>query len=345
MQTEDYLSVAIVGAGLMGNWHAHAAKKNGAIVTAIIDSNIQAAKSLVDRYGGRAFSGFEQALEQADFNLVHICTPLKTHVLLTKQALTAEKHVIVEKPVAPTRSDVFDLMELAANRNLLLCPVHQFAFQQGVASAKKALARRTNKPLAVSFDFASAGGVGRQSHELNRILIEILPHPLSILYELWPEKPLQPESLFVDNPRNGELFTHSRHQGFPVSIRLSLNARPTHCSMTIHDEQGAIHINLFHGFSVFESPAVSRFRKIISPFALSLNTLIAATSNLLKRAIRREPAYPGLRTLVQECYQAVHKSTPGPISGENTLAVATIAELIEGKLSHVDTTEGEHGGS
>lgn len=345
MQKKDhYLSVAIVGAGLMGNWHAHAARKNGARIAAIIDPDIQAAQRLVDRFGGRAFSDFRQALEQAHFDLVHICTPLKTHVLLATQALTANKHVIVEKPTAPTRREVADLQELAANKNLLLCPVHQFVFQQGVASAKKELARRTNGPLAVSFDFASAGGVGREAHELNRILLDILPHPLSILSELWPEVPLHPESVFVDNPRSGELFTQIRHQGFPVSIRLSLHARPTHCSMTVHDEQGAIHVNLFHGFAVFESPAVSRFRKIMSPFALSLNTLIVATGNLLKRAINREPAYPGLRMLIHRCYQSVLQSTPGPISGDQVLVVSAITEWVEGQLSYVDTRQKGHGG-
>lgn len=342
MQTEQKLTVAIVGAGLMGNWHAHAAKKNGAIIAAVIDSSIQAASTLVGRYGGRAFADFEQALVEAHFEVVHICTPLKTHVLLAKQALIAEKHVIVEKPVAPSRSEVSDLQDLAASKNLLLCPVHQFAFQQGVASAKKELARRTSGPLAVSFDFASAGGVGREAHELNQILVEILPHPLSILSEVWPEAPLEQTSLFVDNSRDGELFTHSHHRGFPVTVKLSLNARPTHCSMTIYHEKGAIHLNLFHGFAVFESPAVSRFRKIIAPFALSINTLIAATRNLLERAINREPAYPGLRTLIQKCYRSVEQSTPGPISRNNTLAVATAAELVESRLNHATMTQMEH---
>ncbi|MDL0429776.1 Gfo/Idh/MocA family oxidoreductase [Marinobacter sp. TBZ242] len=343
MRTDEQLTVAIVGAGLMGNWHAHAAQKNGALIAAVIDSSAQAANTLVDRYGGRAFSDLEKALEHAHFDVVHICTPIKTHVLLAKQALKAGKHVIVEKPVAPTCSELNDLQELAAMKNLLLCPVHQFAFQRGVALAREELTRRTRDPLAVSFDFASAGGVGRETHELNHILVEILPHPLSILSELWPEAPLEQEPLFVDNPRVGELFTHSYHQGFPVTVKLSLNARPTHCSMTIYHEQGAIHLNLFHGFAVFESSAVSRFRKIMAPFALSLNTLVAATRNLAERALNREPAYPGLRTLIHQCYLSVQQSTPGPISHENTLAIATIAELVESRLAHATMTQMEHG--
>ena len=327
------LTVAIVGAGLMGHWHAHAATKNGATITAIVDPDQDAAKALGSRYGGDAFAGFEQALEQARFEIVHICTPLNTHVLLARQALTANKHLIIEKPVAPTSNEVSELLALAASQNRLLCPVHQFAFQHGVVSAKKELARRARGPLAVAFDFASAGGAGRPADELNRILIEILPHPLSILSEIWPEVPLERESWYVDNPQAGELFAYGHHQGFPVSIKLSLNARPTQCKMTIYDEQGTIHVNLFHGFAVFESSTVSRFRKIISPFALSLKTLFAATNNLLRRALDREPAYPGLRSLVAQCYQSIKNSTEGPISRESNIAVATLSELVERKLS------------
>ena len=327
------LRVAIVGAGLMGNWHAHAATKSGATITAIIDLDLNAAKMLVSRYGGHAFTDFEQALEQARFDIAHICTPLNTHVLLARQVLKARKHLIIEKPVAPTSKEVAELLALAGSQNLLLCPVHQFAFQRGIVLAKKELARRANGPLAVAFDFASAGGVGRQVHELNQILIEILPHPLSILSEVWPEAPLEKASWYVDSPRVGELFAYAHHHEFPVSIKLSLNARPTQCKMTIYHEQGAIHINLFHGFAVFESSTVSRFSKIISPFVLSLKTFFAAAGNLLRRSINRESAYPGLRSLVAQCYQSIKTKTEGPISRDSNMAVATISELIEHKLS------------
>ena len=333
MHEREQLTVAIVGAGLMGNWHAHAARKNGATITAIVDPDLDAAKVLAARYGGRAFADFEQALEHSRFDIVHLCTPLNTHVLLAKQALTARKHLIMEKPVAPTRNEVTELLDLAAGQNLLLCPVHQFAYQHGIVSVKNELARRSSGPLAVTFDFASAGGVGRQAHELNQILIEILPHPLSVLSEVWPEAPLEKESWCVDNPRAGELFAYCHHQGFPVSIKLSLNARPTQCKMTVYHEQGALHVNLFHGFAVFESPAVSRFRKIISPFSLSLKTLFAATGNLLRRSLNREPAYPGLRSLIAQCYQSIKTSTHGPITRDDCIAVATISELVEHKLS------------
>lgn len=327
------LDVAIVGAGLMGYWHAHAVKKLGANITAVVDPDPNAAGKVAARFGGRVFSGLEQALKQADVDVVHICTPLSTHVTLARQALEAKKHLIVEKPVAPTHALTAKLYALAATQNCLLCPVHQFAFQTGIIQARKELSLRTHGPLAVTFDFASAGGEGRQDNELNKILIEILPHPLSILSEIWPEALLASGSWCVDSCRAGELFAYSQHQDFPVSIKLSLNARPTHCNMTIYHEQGAIHLNLFHGFVVFESSKVSRLSKIKSPFVLSLKTLYAATRNLTRRLLESEPAYPGLRTLIYKCYDAIEKSAQGPVSGDNTIAVAAVCEQFERKLT------------
>ena len=61
--------------------------------------------------------------------------------------------------------------------------------------------------------------------------------------------------------------------------------------------------------------------------------LLAATGNLLRRSLNREPAYPGLRSLIAQCYQSVKRSTDGPITRDSIIAVATITELVERKLS------------
>ena len=327
------LRVAIIGAGLMGHWHAHTAKNIGAEITAIIDSNMEAAGALAARFGGRSFPDFQQALAEASFDCLHICTPLDSHVALAHQALSADKHVIVEKPITASASELEQLLELSASKGRLLCPVHQFAFQPGVLKVKEVLALRASEPLAVSFDFASAGGEGRDSSELNQILLEILPHPLSILTSLWPVDTLMIDSWHVDNPQPGELIAQGQHQGVPVSLRVSLRARPTHCKMTVYHQQGAMHVNLFHGFVVFESAVVSRFSKITSPFFYAFKQLLAASLNLLQRAFNREPAYPGLRVLISQCYEAIGSGASQPISGQNARAITRACEVFKTKIT------------
>jgi len=327
------LRVAIIGAGLMGHWHAHYAKQTGARITAVIDPDKSAADALAIKYEGQVFTDLEEALQHTNFDVVHICTPCNSHIQLSEQALSANKHIIIEKPIAESTVQLSELVKTAANKNRLICPVHQFAFQHGILLVKKELARRNSTPLAVAFDFASAGGDGRPEHELNPILLEILPHPLSILSELWPSDALDLDAWHVDNPCDGELLAYGRHQGFPASIKISLNARPTHCNMKIYHRQGAIHVNLFHGFAVFESSAVSRFRKITAPFIFSTKTLYAASCNLLRRLLNREPAYPGLKMLIKKYYESIEKAESEPISSAHYIAITRMCEGFKRKMS------------
>ena len=69
------LKVAIIGAGLMGHWHAHYAKQIGSEITAVIDLDAVAAGTLANRYGGQVYSSLEEALQYTSFEVVHICTP------------------------------------------------------------------------------------------------------------------------------------------------------------------------------------------------------------------------------------------------------------------------------
>jgi len=327
------LRVAIIGAGLMGHWHAYYVKQSGAEITAIIDLDTVAAEKMSTKYGGHFFPNLEAALQQTNFNVVHICTPLSSHIQLSEQALSADKHIIIEKPIAESAAQVSELVKMAANKNRLICPVHQFAFQHGILLVKEELARRNSTPLAVVFDFASAGGDGRPEHELNPILLEILPHPLSILSEIWPGDVLDLDAWHVDNPCAGELLAYGRHQGFPASIKISLNARPTHCNMKIYHRQGAIHVNLFHGFAVLESSTVSRSRKITAPFIFSAKTFYAASCNLLRRLLNREPAYPGLKMLIKKYYESIEKAESEPISSDNYIAITRMCEGFKRKMS------------
>ena len=119
--------VAIVGAGLMGRWHAHAAQRLGAQVRVVVDPDRAAGATLASRHPGcRAVTDLADALLEVD--IVHVCSPAETHQVLAAQALGAGRHTLVEKPLSASVADTTALFEVAAAQQVWRCPVQLFPF-------------------------------------------------------------------------------------------------------------------------------------------------------------------------------------------------------------------------
>lgn len=311
----------------MGRWHAKTVKKAGGCLLAIVDTNPDSARRLAADYRtARIFDNVERMLNQVDLNVLHICTPAPTHKKIAELAIGEGLNLIIEKPMTPEALDTEYLLDKAADGGVLICPVHQFIFQDGVRKALKWLPR-IGRPVHMEGTICSAGGAGLSDNMLDRIVADILPHPLSLMQTFLPEG-LSEKDWVTLRSALGELHAINKVSDISVSIFISMNARPTVCSFKIAGKDGMIYIDLFHGFAFMELGKVSMARKIIHPFDVSIRMLKAATSNLGLRIIRWELAYPGLQCLVNLFYKAVCTKALSPISPGNAIAVARVRDII-----------------
>ena len=320
---------AIVGAGLMGRWHADAARRVGAEVAFIVDVDQERACRLAGSLGlpvTAATASLADALRPNGCNTVHICTPLNTHAQLARQALEADRHVLVEKPLAESADETAALLALAAQRKVQLVPVHQFLFQAGVARALRALPE-LGPVLHFEAIACSAGADGRGTHDRDRVVLEILPHAFALAGRLVTDAIGDVEWRAVQ-PAPGELRLLGQSGQASVSIVVSMSGRPTRSDATLICASGTVHLNLFHGYSVIERGAPSRAQKIVRPFGLTTSTLAAASLNLGQRALRQERAYPGLRELVSRFYQSLLRGGPPPVTAAETLSVARARDRV-----------------
>ena len=321
------LRVGIVGAGLMGRWHADAARRSGGSVTAVVDPDLDRAAGLAARYhNAKRFSDVEKMLEQVDLDVLHICSPGSTHNAVAGIAIDAGLNLLIEKPITPTARDAERLFDRAAGRGVLVCPVHQFSFQNGVLKAKELLPK-IGRLIHIDTTICTAGGADLPAAQLDSIVADVLPHPLSLL-QVFLSRDLSPERWLTVRPSEGELRVFGEVANTTFAFLVSVNGRPTINSFRIVGAEGTIHLNLFHGYGFMEPGKVSRNRKIIHPFALSLRSLSAATLNLGQRALRREPAYPGLRRLIDSFYKALQTGSHSPISPEDTILIARVRDHI-----------------
>ena len=332
-QSAHPLRVAIIGAGLMGYWHGRTARRLGSQIMAVVDPDANRASSLARACRAAAIAADASEILRGDsLDAVHICSSTSTHDALAAQALEAGIHALVEKPLAESADKTRRLISTAERKGLILCPVHQVAFQTGTEEAAQALAE-LGELCAIDFRILSSGGTGRSESELDDIVDDILPHPFSVLRRLWPQAAWEPHHWYVTRPRPGELLVGGAHVGALFSLLVSTHARPTCFEMRIHCRRGALALDFFHGFAIRRGDGASRFHKIVRPFADSIQLVGAASMNLIGRSLRAEAAYPGLQQLIQEFYTAVRSGGPSPISAEDAVAAAVARDAIQASLT------------
>jgi predicted dehydrogenase len=331
------MRAAIIGAGLMGRWHAHYARQCGAALVGVADSQ-RPEPELKQRFRGAAvFRDAEMLVKELKPDVLHVCTPADTHERIVEVALRAGAHVLVEKPLALTAESTERLMVQAAERGVLLTPVHQYAFQDGMLRAEATL-RQIGRPLHFDVVICSAGGTQLRGEQLDNLVADILPHPLSLLDRLFPGV-LGDIEWGKAQLLNGECRIFAEAHGVSVSILISLHGRPTESSLRLTCEGGTIHVDLFHGFAVVDPGVIdpggsSRWLKITHPFTLATRTLWAAGWNLTRRAISREPAYPGLRRLIRLFYQAVAEDKDAPLTASHVVEVARVRDRLRAQATH-----------
>ena len=101
------LRLAFLGCGFITGVHSrHLKRFKGDILLSYASRDITKAKSFCEQYGGRrSYGSYHAALDDPEIDAVVIALPPSLHLDLTLQALSAGKHVLVEKPAYLTLVD------------------------------------------------------------------------------------------------------------------------------------------------------------------------------------------------------------------------------------------------
>ena len=78
----------------------------------------------------------DDILNNPEIDAVVLATPIKTHYNLAKKALEMGKHVLVEKPLATSRAEAQELIDLAKEKGLALMVDHTFLYTGAVQKIK-----------------------------------------------------------------------------------------------------------------------------------------------------------------------------------------------------------------
>jgi predicted dehydrogenase len=109
---------AVIGTGFVGPFHVDAIRRGGyGEVVAIAGSDRERTRARATALGvAHATTDVRALLEDPSIDVVHVCTPNRTHVELATAVLEAGKHLVLEKPVALDAASAWALVELASRR-------------------------------------------------------------------------------------------------------------------------------------------------------------------------------------------------------------------------------------
>jgi predicted dehydrogenase len=144
----------------------------------------------VERYfpRTRALESAGGVLADPEIGAVVIATPAETHFSLAKQALSAGKHVFVEKPLATKASEVDELAQAAAERNLTVMAGHTFIYNAAVRYVKQLI--DAGELGDIRYIYSQRLNLGRIRADIDA-LWNFAPHDISIIqYWLGDPEPL-----------------------------------------------------------------------------------------------------------------------------------------------------------
>ncbi|MBI4534356.1 MAG: Gfo/Idh/MocA family oxidoreductase [Candidatus Melainabacteria bacterium] len=121
---------------------------------------------------------YKNLLSDPALDIIVIATPVHTHYELAKQALTANKHVLVEKPMCTTSKECRELIALAKAKGRILMVDHTFVYHGAVRRIKEEIERQELGEL-LYFDSVRIN-LGLFQSDIN-VVWDLAPHDLSIM--------------------------------------------------------------------------------------------------------------------------------------------------------------------
>ena len=131
---------------------------------------------------------FEDLLDDSELDAIAIATPVVTHAELAREALLADKHVFVEKPMALTAEEAEGLVAVAEERGLVLMPGHLLLYHPGITKLKEAV---TSGELGqVLYVYGNRQNFGQIRRDENA-LWSLGAHDLSVILHLLEDEPTE----------------------------------------------------------------------------------------------------------------------------------------------------------
>lgn len=229
------IKTGVIGYGYWGpNLVRNFMEAPGSTVVAVCDLRAERLVQLQTRYPTiKTTSNCRTLFEDPEIDAIIIATPVSSHFELAMATLQANKHVLVEKPLAANSEQSIKLIEEAARRRKVLMVDHTFVYTSAVRKIRELI---TSNALGDIYYYdAVRVNLGLFQHDVN-VIWDLAIHDLSIMDFVLPQKatavsatgishiPGQPENvayitLFFESPQIAHVHVNWLT---PVKVRHTL---------------------------------------------------------------------------------------------------------------------------
>ncbi len=198
------MALRLIQIGLGGwgqNWYSEVISQNKAVETAgwveIDEQALAAARQRFNLPQERCFLDLEEALAAVDADAVLITASLPGHVPAARAALRAGKHVLIEKPFAPTLAEAEDVVKLAEESQRILMVSQNYRFGLAVRKVRTQVRQQLLGPVSsVTIDFRrSANTVPATNHRhyqlWHPLLVDMAIHHFDLMRYVLGQEPLE----------------------------------------------------------------------------------------------------------------------------------------------------------
>ena len=136
------VKIGIIGCGGIANGkHMPSLKKiKNVQMVAFCDIIEERAVKAAEEYGvegAKVYTDYKELLKDRDIEVVHVCTPNRSHAFISIDAMEASKHVMCEKPMAKTYKEAKEMLDASERTGMKLTIGYQSRWRADSLYLKK----------------------------------------------------------------------------------------------------------------------------------------------------------------------------------------------------------------
>lgn len=183
-------NVAIIG---IGDWGRNLVRNFYEIekvnLKVCCDLDMNALEKIREKYPSvRITTDYGEVIEDKEVDAVVIATPTQTHFDLAREALEAEKHALVEKPLTLSHRQAQELVDLAKEKEKKLMVGHLLEYHPAVMEMRRRLSQ--NEIGEIYYLYSERLNLGKVRTSENALWC-LAPHDISVMLYLLNTEPVE----------------------------------------------------------------------------------------------------------------------------------------------------------